>query len=90
MVGAGAAVPERHGLTWSNYGGERFGRLLDAANGNAPALNTALPGADAPAEDHSEHAGHGGFGGATADADPADFDTALAAARARASAGSWR
>ncbi|PSK73737.1 peptidase [Streptomyces sp. CS149] len=69
------------GLTWSNYGGERFGRLLDAANGNAPALNTALPGADAPAEDHSEHAGHGGSGGASADADPADFDTALAAAR---------
>ncbi|MFE7485703.1 PepSY-associated TM helix domain-containing protein [Streptomyces sp. NPDC057552] len=69
------------GLTWSNYAGERFGRLLDAVNGNAPALNTALPGAQAPAEDHSEHAGHGGSGGATADADPAGFDTALAAAR---------
>ena len=49
---------------------------LDAANGNAPALDTALPGADAPAEDHSEHAGHGGSGGASADADPADFDAA--------------
>ncbi|SCK59546.1 Uncharacterized iron-regulated membrane protein [Streptomyces sp. AmelKG-D3] len=69
------------GLTWSNYAGERFGRLLDAVNGNAPALDTTLPGAEAPAEDHSEHAGHGGSGGATADADPAGFDTALAAAR---------
>ncbi|WP_415960151.1 PepSY-associated TM helix domain-containing protein [Streptomyces sp. 021-4] len=68
------------GLTWSNYAGERFGRLLDAANGNAPALDTALPGAQAPVEDHSEHAGHGG-GEATADADPADFDAALTAAR---------
>ncbi|MFT9788871.1 PepSY domain-containing protein [Streptomyces rhizosphaericola] len=67
------------GLTWSNYAGERFGRLLDAVNGNAPALDTTLPGAEAPAEDHSEHAGHGGSGGATAD--PAGFDTALAAAR---------
>ncbi|AXI70529.1 PepSY-associated TM helix domain-containing protein [Streptomyces cavourensis] len=69
------------GLTWSNYAGERFGRLLDAVNGNAPALDTALPGAEAPVEDHSEHAGHGGSGGATADADPAGFDTALTAAR---------
>ncbi|MFJ6810154.1 PepSY-associated TM helix domain-containing protein [Streptomyces anulatus] len=69
------------GLTWSNYGGERFGRLLDAANGNAPTLDTTLPGAETPAEDGSEHAGHGGSGGATADADPADFDAALAAAR---------
>ncbi|MFE3717469.1 PepSY-associated TM helix domain-containing protein [Streptomyces cyaneofuscatus] len=68
------------GLTWSNYAGERFGRLLDAANGNAPALDTALPGAQAPVEDHSDHAGHGG-GEATADADPADFDAALTAAR---------
>ncbi|WP_411083593.1 PepSY-associated TM helix domain-containing protein [Streptomyces sp. cmx-18-6] len=69
------------GLTWSNYAGERFGRLLDAASGNAPALDTALPGAKAPAEDHSEHAGHGGSGEAAGDADPADFDAALAAAR---------
>ncbi|WNF25941.1 PepSY-associated TM helix domain-containing protein [Streptomyces sp. C11-1] len=69
------------GLTWSNYAGERFGRLLDAANGNAPALDTALPGAEAPAEDHSEHAEHGGSGQAKADAYPADFEAALAAAR---------
>lgn len=70
------------GLTWSGYAGERFGRLLDAANGNAPALDTALPGAEAPAGDHSEHAEHGGSGDKAADADPAGFDAALTAARA--------
>ncbi|WP_345981636.1 PepSY domain-containing protein [Streptomyces sp. DSS69] len=69
------------GLTWSNHAGERFGRLLDAANGNAPALDTALPGKEAPAGDHAEHAEHGGSGGATADPDPAGFDAALTAAR---------
>ncbi|MEV1046604.1 PepSY-associated TM helix domain-containing protein [Streptomyces sp. NPDC049916] len=69
------------GLTWSNHAGERFGRLLDAVNGNAPALDTALPGAKPPAGDHAGHAGHSGSAGATADADPAAFDVALAAAR---------
>lgn len=69
------------GLTWSQYAGERFGRLLDAADSKAPALDTALPGADAPADDHTEHAGHGGAEEASAAADPADFDAALAAAR---------
>lgn len=72
------------GLTWSHYAGERFGQLLDAAKGRAPALDTLLPGATPPAED--EHAGHAGHGGAAAgseeaDADPAGFDAALRVAR---------
>ncbi|MFJ6522480.1 PepSY-associated TM helix domain-containing protein [Streptomyces filamentosus] len=75
------------GLTWSQYSGERFGRLVDAVQGDAPKLDTRLPGA-APASgaEGGEHAGHGGDG-ATADAaepaepGPAAFDTALATAR---------
>ncbi|MER5871514.1 PepSY domain-containing protein [Streptomyces sp. NPDC002044] len=70
------------GLTWSHYAGERFGRLLDAVQGRAPELDTLLPGAEPPAgAEGGEHAGHGGTPKA-ADADPAAFDSALAAARA--------
>ncbi|MFJ9074579.1 PepSY-associated TM helix domain-containing protein [Streptomyces sp. NPDC102278] len=69
------------GLTWSHYAGERFGQLLDVTKGRAPELDTLLPGAQPPAEaEGSAHAGHGGAETA-ADADPAAFDTALAAAR---------
>ncbi|MEV6318847.1 PepSY domain-containing protein [Streptomyces sp. NPDC051776] len=72
------------GLTWSHYAGDRFGQLLNAAKGNAPELDTRLPGATPPAED--EHAGHEGHEGAEsdgkeADIDPASFDAALKAAR---------
>jgi uncharacterized iron-regulated membrane protein len=72
------------GLTWSQYSGERFERLLDAAKGQAPELDTVLPGARPPAEAAGgEHAGHTGHGAAAqpADPDPAAFDTALATAR---------
>ncbi|MFG2330971.1 PepSY-associated TM helix domain-containing protein [Streptomyces sp. NPDC048604] len=72
------------GLTWSQYSGERFERLLDTAKGNAPELDTLLPGAQPPAEEEGgEHAGHGGHGGTadSADPDPTAFDAALAAAR---------
>ncbi|MEU3448216.1 PepSY domain-containing protein [Streptomyces thermolilacinus] len=73
------------GLTWSQHSGERFERLLDAAKGHPPKLDTLLPGAQPPAEEGSggEHAGHGGHGaaGETADPDPAAFDAALATAR---------
>ncbi|WP_282697272.1 PepSY domain-containing protein [Streptomyces sp. CC208A] len=75
------------GLTWSQYSGERFGQLLDAAKGHAPKLDTLLPGAQPPAEEaggeHAGHAGHGGHGGHAepADPDPAAFDAALATAR---------
>ncbi|MEJ8655787.1 MULTISPECIES: PepSY domain-containing protein [Streptomyces] len=69
------------GLTWSHYAGERFGQLLDAAEGHAPALDTTLPGAEPPAEgEGGEHAGHGAAH-EPASADPADFDAALAVAR---------
>lgn len=69
------------GLTWSHYAGDRFGQLLDAAKGRAPALETTLPGAQPPAEDEGgEHAGHGAAEESAA-AEPADFDAALAAAR---------
>ncbi|MFD3808353.1 PepSY-associated TM helix domain-containing protein [Streptomyces sp. NPDC058619] len=70
------------GLTWSHYAGERFGQLLDAIQGRAPELDTLLPGAQPPpaGEEGGEHAGHGGSG-KSADADPAAFDAALAAAR---------
>ncbi|WP_344652333.1 PepSY domain-containing protein [Cryptosporangium japonicum] len=44
------------GLTWSQYAGARFGAALDAVQGHAPALNTALGVSDAaPAAGH-----HGG------------------------------
>ncbi|QES47724.1 peptidase [Streptomyces venezuelae] len=72
------------GLTWSHYAGERFGQVLDAAKGHAPELDTLLPGAEPPAEaGGDEHAGHGGHGAAeeAPQADPADFDKALATAR---------
>ncbi|OAR24000.1 peptidase [Streptomyces sp. ERV7] len=73
------------GLTWSHYAGERFGRVLDAAKGHAPELDTALPGAPSPAMEAGggEHAGHAGHGAApkAAAVTPASFDSALAAAR---------
>ncbi|MCW7987438.1 peptidase [Streptomyces platensis subsp. clarensis] len=69
------------GLTWSKHAGERFGQLLDAVKGHAPELDTTLPGAKAPAgNEGGEHAGHGDTH-ATASADPAGFDAALAVAR---------
>ncbi|MEU4097202.1 PepSY-associated TM helix domain-containing protein, partial [Streptomyces sp. NPDC026673] len=62
------------GLTWSHYAGDRFGQVLDAVQGHAPELDTALPGADAASGDgHAGHAGHGG-GTAAGSGDPADFD----------------
>ncbi|MGX2993001.1 PepSY-associated TM helix domain-containing protein [Streptomyces sp. JNUCC 64] len=71
------------GLTWSQYAGERFGRVLDAASGHAPALDTSLPGAEPAAGGDGGHEGHGGH--APADdrprVGPADFGAALAAAR---------
>ncbi|MFI1658843.1 PepSY-associated TM helix domain-containing protein [Streptomyces sp. NPDC020472] len=72
------------GLTWSTYAGERFGQLLDAAEGHAPELDTLLPGApSAPEAGGDEHTGHAGHGGAAepADPDPAAFEAALATAR---------
>ncbi|WP_103759859.1 MULTISPECIES: PepSY domain-containing protein [Streptomyces] len=71
------------GLTWSHHAGERFGTLMDAVKGHAPALDPVLPGAQPEGEgggEHAEHAGHdvAGHGART---DPADFDTALAVAR---------
>ncbi|MEU0405111.1 PepSY domain-containing protein [Streptomyces sp. NPDC006197] len=72
------------GLTWSQYSGERFGQLLDAAKGHAPELDTVLPGAQPPAEEAGgEHAGHAGHGGHAkpADPDPVAFDAALSTAR---------
>ncbi|MFB7938466.1 PepSY-associated TM helix domain-containing protein [Streptomyces sp. NPDC056049] len=74
------------GLTWSHYAGERFGRVLDTARAHAPELDTRLPDAPAPdaAAGGDEHAGHSGHDMGEAEAppaDPADFDTALAAAR---------
>ncbi|MFE2018764.1 PepSY-associated TM helix domain-containing protein [Streptomyces sp. NPDC059499] len=69
------------GLTWSHYAGDRFGQLLDAVKGRAPALDTTLPGAQPPAEEEGgEHAGHGAAEESAA-TDPADFDASLAAAR---------
>ncbi|MEU8679337.1 PepSY domain-containing protein [Streptomyces sp. NPDC048560] len=72
------------GLTWSHYAGERFGQLLDAAKGHAPALDPVLPGAQPEAGDEGgEHAGHAGTDANEqgAQTDPADFDAALAVAR---------
>jgi uncharacterized iron-regulated membrane protein len=73
------------GLTWSQYSGERFGQLLDAAKGRAPVLDTALPGEAAGPAGEAEGAssGHGDHGGGagSADPDPAAFDVALATAR---------
>ncbi|WP_327373682.1 PepSY domain-containing protein [Streptomyces sp. NBC_01216] len=71
------------GLTWSHYAGERFGQVLDAAEGHAPELDTQLPDAPAPAAGGDEHAGHAGhdMSGQSPRADPADFDKALETAR---------
>ncbi|MEU6343312.1 PepSY domain-containing protein [Streptomyces sp. NPDC046977] len=69
------------GLTWSHYAGARFGELLNAAKGHAPALVTALPGGTGAGKgEPAGHAGHGtGAGAATAD--PAAFDAVLTVAR---------
>ncbi|MEV7996646.1 PepSY-associated TM helix domain-containing protein [Streptomyces sp. NPDC086077] len=69
------------GLTWSQHAGDRFGQLLDAAQGNAPELVTTLPGETGG--DEGKHAGHAGHraGQVQAPAEPARFDTALAVAR---------
>jgi uncharacterized iron-regulated membrane protein len=70
------------GLTWSEYAGARFDRAVDAVRGQAPVLDTSLPGSGR-GDGGGEHAGHTGGGGDTPPAtDPADFDTALSAARA--------
>ncbi|MFI8520111.1 PepSY-associated TM helix domain-containing protein [Streptomyces sp. NPDC085481] len=74
------------GLTWSHYAGDRFGQVLDAAQGHAPELDTTLPDAPAPAggaggEEHAGHAGHD-MSAMSPKADPADFDKALETARA--------
>ncbi|MFJ9523410.1 PepSY domain-containing protein [Kitasatospora sp. NPDC101801] len=76
------------GMTWSQYAGDRFGRLLDVAKARTPVLDTTLPGVQPPAPDGSgsggEHAEHGGGSGSAATAaepDPAAFEAALAAAR---------
>ncbi|MFG2819830.1 PepSY-associated TM helix domain-containing protein [Kitasatospora sp. NPDC048365] len=71
------------GMTWSQYAGDRFGQLLDAAKGHAPVLDTELPGADtggggAGGGEHAEHQATG----APAKGGPADFEKALAVARA--------
>ncbi|MFJ1802105.1 PepSY-associated TM helix domain-containing protein [Streptomyces sp. NPDC088180] len=73
------------GLTWSQYAGERFGQVLDAVQGHAPALDTRLPDAPSPEEgtadhEHAGHAGHDGSGDGE-EAGPADFDRALKTAR---------
>ncbi|MFG1921684.1 PepSY-associated TM helix domain-containing protein [Cryptosporangium sp. NPDC048952] len=44
------------GLTWSQYAGARFGAALDAVQGHAPTLNTALA-EEAPAPTPSHHGG---------------------------------
>ncbi|MEV5129896.1 PepSY domain-containing protein [[Kitasatospora] papulosa] len=71
------------GLTWSQHAGERFGRVLDAAQGRAPELDTTLPEASAPTDEGSdEHAGHAGHtSDQAAEPDPADFTAALEIAR---------
>ncbi|WP_370671390.1 MULTISPECIES: PepSY-associated TM helix domain-containing protein [unclassified Streptomyces] len=49
------------GLTWSHHVGERFGTLMDAVKGHAPALDPVLPGAQPEGEgggEHAERAGH--------------------------------
>ncbi|GAA3388640.1 PepSY-associated TM helix domain-containing protein [Cryptosporangium minutisporangium] len=43
------------GLTWSQYAGARFDAALDAVQGSAPALNTALGESAAPAEGGGHH-----------------------------------
>jgi uncharacterized iron-regulated membrane protein len=67
------------GLTWSEHAGARFDQAVDAIRGQAPVLDTSLPGA--PAETDGEHTGHHTGSGDTGDVSPADFDTALRAAR---------
>ncbi|SHN43047.1 PepSY-associated TM helix domain-containing protein [Cryptosporangium aurantiacum] len=39
----GLLILSATGLTWSQYAGARFGSLLDAMQGHAPALDAALP-----------------------------------------------
>ncbi|MFE2728275.1 PepSY-associated TM helix domain-containing protein [Kitasatospora sp. NPDC059327] len=68
------------GMTWSPYAGDRFGQLLEATRGQAPQLDTSLPGA--PAATGGEHAQHAaGQAPATSEPGPADFERALAVAR---------
>ncbi|MFE0116908.1 PepSY-associated TM helix domain-containing protein [[Kitasatospora] papulosa] len=72
------------GLTWSQSAGERFGRVLDAAQGRAPELDTTLPEASVPTDEGGdEHAGHAGHTSdrAATEPDPADFAAALEVAR---------
>ncbi|RPK64458.1 hypothetical protein EES43_09645 [Streptomyces sp. ADI96-02] len=73
------------GLTWSQYAGERFGQVLDAAKGRAPELDARLPDAPAPTpeaggDEDAAHAGHD-MSGQAPEVDPADFDTAVETAR---------
>ncbi|MGW0932281.1 PepSY-associated TM helix domain-containing protein [Streptomyces sp. NPDC002644] len=70
------------GLTWSEHAGARFDRAVDVVRGQAPVLDTSLPGSG-PGDGGGEHAGHTGGGGeAASGTDPADFGTALDTARA--------
>ncbi|MGW2397995.1 PepSY domain-containing protein [Kitasatospora sp. NPDC001664] len=75
------------GMTWSQYAGDRFGQLLDAAKARTPKLNTTLPGAQ-PATtgtsggEHAEHGAGAGTAAGPAEPDPASFDAALETARA--------
>ncbi|WP_108952592.1 PepSY-associated TM helix domain-containing protein [Streptomyces fragilis] len=68
------------GLTWSQYAGTRFDQAVDAVRGQAPVLDTRLPGAE-PDRGGGGHAGHGGGSGGAATAGPADFGAALRTAR---------
>ncbi|WP_151773814.1 PepSY-associated TM helix domain-containing protein [Streptomyces abyssomicinicus] len=69
------------GLTWSDHAGARFDQAVDAVRGQAPVLDTSLPGSTGAGGDVGGHSGHGGGGGEALEADPADFGTALRAAR---------
>jgi uncharacterized iron-regulated membrane protein len=69
------------GLTWSDHAGARFDQAVDAVRGQAPVLDTSLPGSAGAGGDGGEHSGHGGGAGDAAAADPAGFGTALRTAR---------
>ncbi|OLT52619.1 PepSY domain-containing protein [Cellulosimicrobium sp. CUA-896] len=54
------------GLTWSANAGANIGELRSALSWGTPTVDTALPGASAPAAS-GEHAGHGGGAGPSSD-----------------------
>ncbi|WP_306210285.1 PepSY-associated TM helix domain-containing protein [Actinoplanes sp. RD1] len=70
------------GLTWSEYAGANFGKLVDGLHGSRPAVSTALA-APAAAPAAGEHAEHGGGAPAVSPAvDPAVIDKVLQTATA--------